>query len=513
MAHTHTRAAAALAAAALALALCCGAAPARASGEHLASGGDEFEWAGLFALPEDVYTWIAQKTGSGEDIGYVDPAMKMAVLPAANGTEAALHALESEANHSLEENCTDVPPNGVISVRADACVRIVFDAQMYQTTFKLSAPAHEYVAVFAQHSPLEFEADRHYLVDDHGHNVEPVHTLAGDAHGHGHGAVPPLWPLPLKESEDGNAWRPAILASFIVLVVTCIGVGISLGFINFLSKAAVELTEVCAMGMAAGALLGCAFYLILVEASHYIASDYNKEEVDATWRWGTMTLAGVLLPYVFHVFCHSHDDGGGAGTAGAEKAGAEKGDAEKGDVVCAIAGGDEAGAMSLAKKARICVGVLVGDFMHNVVDGVIIGTGFQLCDRRAGWTIAAATIGHELVQEVADGLILLRRANLTLGQALLANFISGTSIMVGTVIVLCSDVSSSAQGLLLAFGGGAYISMAAIECMPAMVANSRTLEMKVAALVSFAIGTIVRPARARARALSDEHTGTMALGD
>ena len=45
-----------------------------------------------------------------------------------------------------------MPPNGVISVRADACVRIVFDAQMYQTTFKLSVPAHEYVAVFAQHS-------------------------------------------------------------------------------------------------------------------------------------------------------------------------------------------------------------------------------------------------------------------------------------------------------------------------------------------------------------------------
>ena len=143
---------------------------------------NEYEWGGIFELPEDSYTWIAQKTGSGDDMAYADPTMKLAVLPAMDGSEEALEALGEEGNHALEEECTDVLPGGTIPVAMDACVRIVFDQNATETHFTISAPTEQFVAIFAEHFPTEFENDRHYLSDASGVDVEPLMSLNDGGH-------------------------------------------------------------------------------------------------------------------------------------------------------------------------------------------------------------------------------------------------------------------------------------------------------------------------------------------
>ena len=44
--------------------------------------------------------------------------------------------------------------------------------------------------------------------------------------------------------------------------------------------------------------------------------------------------------------------------------------------------------------------------MHNLCDGLFIGVGFLACGPTLGWSITAATVYHELAQEISDYLIL-----------------------------------------------------------------------------------------------------------
>merc|ERR1719486_745130 len=86
---------------------------------------------------------------------------------------------------------------------------------------------------------------------------------------------------------------------------------------------------------------------------------------------------------------------------------------------------------SKAKQTRVLIGVLLGDFMHNLADGIVIGTAFKGCNSTMGWTITAATVYHELAQEISDYLVLTDPAqgNLKPFKALFLNFITGTSAL------------------------------------------------------------------------------------
>merc|ERR1719484_529597 len=94
---------------------------------------------------------------------YADPAMKIVVMGATDGTMAALEALEGGATTALEDaSCATVAAGG--SVATDGtCQQLTFDAAAAETTFTMAADG--YVAIFAEHVPIEFEHDKHYLQD------------------------------------------------------------------------------------------------------------------------------------------------------------------------------------------------------------------------------------------------------------------------------------------------------------------------------------------------------------
>ena len=141
-------------------------------GSH-GSGTYMFEWGGVFSTVEQFYVWTAQKA-SGTN--YADAHMKLAVLPAASSTDAAFDALKAKGNYSLTFECTEVDTNELIVPKEDVCYELHFDTRSWQSLFILNTAGVSNVAIFTQHDPSEFERDTHYLKNQHGCDVNPVHT-------------------------------------------------------------------------------------------------------------------------------------------------------------------------------------------------------------------------------------------------------------------------------------------------------------------------------------------------
>ena len=220
--------------------------------DHEAHGESEmgFEWAGIFATPESNYMWTAQKVNGA----YADPAMKLVALPATDITEAGLHALEEEGKHSMEMNCTEVDAFGTIVPAEDTCYHLHFQADAWQSLFNVNTSGVSGIAFFAEHVPTEFEATAHYLKDSLGEDIEPVAQLPADAEA--------------TATATGLEAAP-IIAAILVNLITFIGVVLLFPPL----RRAVEKPVFSAMlfAFASGALLACAFFLLLFESTHLIA--------------------------------------------------------------------------------------------------------------------------------------------------------------------------------------------------------------------------------------------------
>jgi zinc transporter ZupT len=410
-------------------------APALSSGETHA-----FEWAGIFTTPEDTYLWTAQKVKPATGVpAYADATMKMVVLAAPSASDAELHSLESAGEAALElPTCTSVVSGGTISPAPNTCYQLTFKQDWWQSLYTINAAGAAALAFFTEHVPTEFENTAHYLKDDHGDDIEPVAELPEEA------AVAPT-PAP----EEEKYWGEGILVSLIVNVVTLAGVVFVLPGIKTLKEKYDEEFNCVVSAFAAGAISACAFFLLLFESTHLIAVEYTEEEVDVSWRWGTMILAGALFPTVVHAIVEvatKQSPAAGKGT-----------DAEKGTELAVPVG---------VSRPRLIASVLIGDFMHNMCDGFFIGAAFKGCGKSTGWTVAWSTVGHEFAQELGDYLVLTgKECALHPAIALALNFLSGTGIMLGCLVVLSTEVKDVDTGLILAFGGGVYLNIAFIECM------------------------------------------------
>jgi zinc and cadmium transporter len=73
--------------------------------------------------------------------------------------------------------------------------------------------------------------------------------------------------------------------------------------------------------------------------------------------------------------------------------------------------------------------ILLGDAIHNFIDGVVIAGAF-LVSVPAGIAVSIAVIAHEIPQEVGDFAILIDHGY-TKGKALFYNFLSSTSTLIG----------------------------------------------------------------------------------
>ena len=195
------------------------------------------------------------------------------------------------------------------------------------------------------------------------------------------------------------------------------------------------------VSFAIGTLLGAAFLGILPEALEQAGSGH---EVMATVLGGLLVFF-LLEKMVLWRHCHTDECEGHAPDAEHSRASA-------------------AGYL-----------ILVGDGIHNLVDGVLIAAAF-LANIHLGVITSLAVVAHEIPQELGDFAILLH-SGFSRGRALLFNALSGLTTVIGGV--LAYFFLSNAHYVIpyvLAIAASSFIYIAVADLIPGL---HKRLEMHV----------------------------------
>jgi len=133
--------------------------------------------------------------------------------------------------------------------------------------------------------------------------------------------------------------------------------------------------------------------------------------------------------------------------------------------------------------------IIIGDTLHNLIDGLVIGAAF-LVDPVVGVITTLAIAAHEIPQEVGDFGILLA-LGMRRRTVFLVNLISAAATLVGAVLVYGLGGSmTSLEPVLLAGTAGFFIYIAASDLVPTIHAEPRlkTANLQTAVLL---VGTMV----------------------
>ncbi|MFW9897540.1 MAG: ZIP family metal transporter [Candidatus Thorarchaeota archaeon] len=132
---------------------------------------------------------------------------------------------------------------------------------------------------------------------------------------------------------------------------------------------------------------------------------------------------------------------------------------------------------------------LIGDGLHNFLDGVIIMVSFST-GVRSGLIITLAVAFHEFPQEIGDFGILLY-GGFTKKRALLFNFLSALVALLGGLLALfLTDAVELFNLFFLAFSGGGFLYIACTELMPEMI-KEKNLKKSVFQTLIFISGIIL----------------------
>lgn len=115
---------------------------------------------------------------------------------------------------------------------------------------------------------------------------------------------------------------------------------------------------------------------------------------------------------------------------------------------------------------------LIGDGLHNFIDGAVIA-GAYLIDINLGIVATIAVIAHEIPQEIGDFGVLIY-AGFTRLRAIVYNFLTALSAVLGAAIVLISDLNpESLSHSLIPFTAGGFIYIAMADLLPELRKDAR----------------------------------------
>ena len=111
--------------------------------------------------------------------------------------------------------------------------------------------------------------------------------------------------------------------------------------------------------------------------------------------------------------------------------------------------------------------IIIGDTVHNFVDGVVIAAAF-VADVQVGVVTAIAIVAHEIPQEVGNFLVLLH-SGFSRGRALALNAMSSLAMLAGGLLAYFSlqDMQQLIP-LLLAFAAASMIYVAVADLIPGL---------------------------------------------
>lgn len=136
--------------------------------------------------------------------------------------------------------------------------------------------------------------------------------------------------------------------------------------------------------------------------------------------------------------------------------------------------------------------IVLGDFIHNMIDGVLIAATFMV-DVRLGVIAAVGVLLHELPQEVGDFGILLH-SGLSRARVIGYNLLSAAGALVGGVLVLLlgADALTQYAPVLVALVAGNFLYIAAVDLLPSTHHHENTSRHReVLHVAAFILGALL----------------------
>lgn len=132
---------------------------------------------------------------------------------------------------------------------------------------------------------------------------------------------------------------------------------------------------------------------------------------------------------------------------------------------------------------------LVGDSIHNFIDGLAIAAAF-LANPGLGFTTTIAIALHEIPQEIGDfGVLIHSGFNKT--RALTVNYIVALTVVLGGIVgYFASFILESAISYLLPFAAGGFIYISASDLMPE-IRKEADLGKSLSAFAVFILGIAI----------------------
>jgi zinc and cadmium transporter len=199
------------------------------------------------------------------------------------------------------------------------------------------------------------------------------------------------------------------------------------GMLLLSNKKSAEVLARYATPFAAGALLAAAFFDLLPESLHHL-------EPGQAGFWILMGIIVFFLLEHFLTWFHHHHEHGKAGT-----------------------------------PAPL---VIIGDSIHNLLDGIAIGAAF-LIDVPTGIVTAIAVAAHEIPQEIGDFGLLLK-FGYSRQKVLVINAVSALMSTVGALAMFwIGNEADLPLGAVLAVTAGMFIYIAASDLIPTIHEESK----------------------------------------
>ena len=248
---------------------------------------------------------------------------------------------------------------------------------------------------------------------------------------------------------SGAIWADSLTAVVLVGLVSLVGATTLVGASARLTSGWLKHVLIVLVAFAAGALLGDAFLHLL------------PETVEKTGELGLSTslavLAGVSAFFVLEKGLHWHHS---------------------------HIGHEET-------VHPVAITNLIGDGLHNFLDGAIIAASFTVSPQ-LGVATAVAVAVHEIPQELGDFGILVH-SGLTPRRALALNFASSLAAIAGAVATLAFAPVETIESAMVPFTAGAFIYIASTDLMPEIHKEPEPLK-SVIQLLAFGCGVGVMAA-------------------
>ena len=130
---------------------------------------------------------------------------------------------------------------------------------------------------------------------------------------------------------------------------------------------------------------------------------------------------------------------------------------------------------------------LVGDGLHNLIDGMIVAGAYML-NFEAGIATTMAVVLHEIPQEIGDFGVLLH-GGFSKGKALLLNFASALMAVLGAVIALSlGGLVENVEIIIVPLTVGGVIYIAGSDLIPELHKNSQSIMKGIIQTLAFILG-------------------------